>query len=407
MLISVEHGHGLRTLAVPDDLAIEALLPLMVETCGEDAGASWALLPRGGDPIPPRRTLRQAGVRDGSILTLFPTGPGERRPARAGRSPALPGVPRRRWLVERLALAGLAAGGHSSEEASAGGGGPLERVRKSWRATGHVARLERAAGTAAPGRGIVIALAPVRPGRGSTTVTALLAMLLARALPGTPLAIDADLVTRALTLNLGPRRRLDPDTYLALVEGRQRLGEAGRAGVPPYGVALLPAPEPAPPAPDAAACAALLASLRAAGDVVLVDCPASFATPWGQAAWAAADQFVLVADGSPGDLAAAAAAASRLEAAGTPVVVVANRARLRARTVRQAAALGLTAPVVAVPDDPPGAALLRAGQLPWEVAPPAWRRPVAQVAAALAARPHGRRLAMADLPVDRPPVGVP
>jgi MinD-like ATPase involved in chromosome partitioning or flagellar assembly len=325
MLISLDHGHRRLSLSVPGDLPVESLVPLLVDACGADASATWALVPRGDTPLRPGQTLREAGMWPGALLALRATDAGERRPPRAG------------W--------------------------PLAGAREA---------------------GVVITVASLRPQAGATTITALLAVLLARVLRRPPLAIDAGLETRALSRHLAPQVRLRSETYLDVVAGRLRLGDLATTGQGPYGVALLPAPEHRGATPDATACAALVARLKARGLVVLVDCPTGFATPWGQAAWAAADQFVLVADGRAGDLSALAPAASSLTAAGIPIGVVSNRARLRARTIRAAAALGLTGPTVGIADDPMAAAQLRAGLLTWEAAPPGWRIATAELAASLA-----------------------
>jgi MinD-like ATPase involved in chromosome partitioning or flagellar assembly len=344
MLISLDHGHRRLSLSVPGDLPVESLVPLLVEACGSDASATWTLGPRAGAPLGRGQTLREAGVWPGALLLLRPTDAGER--------------PR--------------------------SGGPLAEAREAWRAADRVDRLERAIAAAPWEAGVVIAVASLRPEAGATTITALLAVLLARILRRPPLAIDANLETRALSRHLAPRLRLRPETYLDVVAGRLRLGDLATTGQDPYGVALLPAPERRGTAPDAAACATLVARLKAQGLVVLLDCPTGYATPWGQAAWAAADQFVLVADGRAADLSALAPAASSLTAAGIPVGVVSNRARFRSRTIRAAAALGLTGAVVGVADDPGAADQLRAGLLTWEAGPPGWRLATAHLAAALA-----------------------
>jgi MinD-like ATPase involved in chromosome partitioning or flagellar assembly len=329
MLISLDLGHRRLSLSVPGDLSVESLAPLLVEACGADAGATWTLGPRAGAPLRPGQTLQDAGVWPGSALVLRPTGAGERRRPR-------------------------------------------------------VDRLERSIAAAPWEAGVVIAVASFRRGVGATTIAALLAALLATVLRRPPLAIDADLETRALSQHLAPRLRLRPDTYLDVVAGRLRLGDLAETGQDPYGVALLPAPERCETAPDAAACAALVTRLKSRGLVVLLDCPTGFATPWGQAAWDTADQFVMVADGRADDLPALAPAASSLTAAGIPVGAVLNRTRSRSRIVRAAAALGLAGPVVGVADDPAASGQLRAGLLPWVAAPPGWRLALAELAAGLA-----------------------
>ena len=352
MAISVEHGHTRVTLAVPEDLAVEALLPLLVDACGADDGASWTLVPRGGGPLPARRTLREAGVPPGAILSLRMTGTGEHRPPPRVRSANLAGLPRR---------------------------------PPRWQVADYLAALERQLGVA-PRRGVVVAVASIAPGCGKTTVAALVAVLLARALPEPPLAVDADLASRALSRLMAPHRGLSLETYADVIGGRLRPGELPGAAPGPYGVALLPAPaHPGQPL-DAAACTAFAARLRAERPVTLLDCPAGFATAWSQAAWAAADQFVLVAEDGPADLADLAAVASTLAGGGAAVAVVANRARRRGGRTRAAAAAGLGAPLVALPDDPVTAAALRDGSLRWETTPTAWRQPITELAAALSLR---------------------
>jgi MinD-like ATPase involved in chromosome partitioning or flagellar assembly len=335
MLISVEHGHRRLTLSVPGDLAVEALLPILVDACGADVTASWALLPRGGPALPPERSLAGAGLGPGALLALRMTGPGERP------------------------------------------------VPATWRAARRAAELERALAAAPRSGGAVIALSAPRSGGGATTVTALLATLLARTFAEPPFAIDGDLERRSLSQLLGLRLRVSPATYADLVTGRLRAGDIPR----PLGVEVLPAPEPAGEGPvDAAACTAMLGRLRAAGRLVLLDCPAGLGTAWGQAAWAAADQVVLVADGRTTGAAEVTPVAEGLTGAGLAAVVVANRVRAGARPTRAlAAALGAGVPVVAVPRDPVASALLRAGQLTPEATPEAWRRAAAQLATTLAA----------------------
>lgn len=372
MVVTVEHGHARLTLSLPEDVAVESLLPELVDRCGDDPTASWALVPAGGEPLESRRTLAQAGVLPGALLALRMLGPGERPPRWAGWGPSVPGVPRRLLGPHRLVLALLAAGD--------------DGVLASWRATAHTARLERAVAEAPRARGVAIAVAAVQPAAGATTVAALLCAQLARALAEPPLAIDGDLDERSLSRHLAPRLRLPAEAYRELVGGRLRLGELASAGHGPHGVALLPAPDPPGPALDAAECAALVPRLAAEGRVVVLDCPGGFRTPWGQAAWAAADQVVLVADARVADAAPAASVAARLAGTGVPVALVANHARIGSRGVRALTALGLHAPVVRLAHDPHTAARLRDGQLTWEAMPGGWRRAAALLAAALAVR---------------------
>jgi Mrp family chromosome partitioning ATPase len=262
------------------------------------------------------------------VLSLRQTRPGERVPAR-----------------DRPAPAAL-----------------LHRVRSAWGARERLADLERAVADAPRRRGIVIAVASLERGCGKTTVTALLAALLARSRPQPPLAIDGDLSTRALSRMLAPAYRMTSATYLDLVERRLRLADLRPAAIGRAGVRLLPAPDRPELGPDAAGCRALLAELRATHGVTVLDCAAGFGTPWAQAAWAQADQFVLVTGGEPSGQAALEPVTASLSEAGAAVAAV------------------------TLPDDPTAATLLRAGELPWEAAPSAWRSAVAGAAASLVAR---------------------
>jgi MinD-like ATPase involved in chromosome partitioning or flagellar assembly len=376
--VTVEHGHGRLTLSLPDDVAVESLLPLMLDACGADGSATWTLLPRGGGPVDARRTLREAGVWPGAVVALHLAGPGEHRRPPVTRAANLSGLPRPLARWRRLGVAVAAAAGLRRAGA---GRGPAARVRAAWDATDHVTRLERAI-AAPPRQGVVIAVASIERDCGKTTIASLLAMVLTGTRADPPLAVDADPASRSLSRVLAPRLRLAGETYLDVLERRLRLGDLPLGAGGPHAAAVLPAPEQPVPELDATSCTALLAQLRADWDVVLLDCPAGFATPWAQAAWAAADQFVLVADERAGGPAALAPMASTLDGAGVTVAVVANRSR--SRSARAAAARGLHSPVVALPDDPFAAALLRGGALTWEGAPAGWRRAVAELTASLA-----------------------
>jgi Mrp family chromosome partitioning ATPase len=333
ILVTVEHERGRTTLSVPDDMTVELLLPLIVDACRADGTARWALAARGGRPVEGERTLHEAGVWQGAILALRQTSPGERAAASTiERPPAVPGA----------AL--------------------LERARSAWGGRERLARMERAVADAARRRGMVIAVASLERGCGKTTVAALFAALLAKERSQPPLVVDGDLRARALSRMLAPTFRMTSATYLDLVEGRKRLLDLRPAAVGPAGVRLLPTPDRPHLAPDPADCRKLLDELRSSWGVTVVDCAAGFGTPWARAAWAAADQFVLVTRGEARDRAALDPVAATLTGAGAAVAVV------------------------TLSHDPMAAALLRAGELPWDAAPAAWRTAVAGAAATLAAR---------------------
>jgi Mrp family chromosome partitioning ATPase len=356
ILVTVEHGDARTTLSVPDGLAVELLLPLVVSACGADATATWALVPRGGEPVDGESTLREAGVWQGAVLALRQTAGGERRPPRRPK-PARGGQAERLPRGQRLGLALRAA-----RTGAWPGQGRVSRARTAWRDSGHIARLERAIAEAPRQRGVVIAVISLRPGCGKTTAATLLASLLAKARSQPPLIVDGDLASRALSRQMAPTFRMPSARYAEVVARRVRLADLRPAPIGPNGIRLLPAPDHPAVAPDAGECGALIADLRASWGITLVDCAAGFQTAWSLAAWNEADQFVVVAEDRPAELAALEPVKERLTESGVAAAVVSLR------------------------QDPVAAALLRAGELAWEAAPEPWRSSVAGALATLAAK---------------------
>jgi hypothetical protein len=79
VVVTVESPRGRQTLAVPDDVPVEQLLPALVEACRcEQLASRWSLRPRGADELAPERTLEESGVYRGSILELRIADPGAR-----------------------------------------------------------------------------------------------------------------------------------------------------------------------------------------------------------------------------------------------------------------------------------------------------------------------------------------
>jgi hypothetical protein len=71
VVVTVESPRGRRTLAAPDDVPVEQLLPAFAEACRCEGEASrWSLRPRGEAPLAPERTFEQAGLYQGAILEL-------------------------------------------------------------------------------------------------------------------------------------------------------------------------------------------------------------------------------------------------------------------------------------------------------------------------------------------------
>src|SRR5215472_9181736 len=68
-------------LAVADETAVAALLPVVLDLCAADPSGSWTLSPKGGGALDLDRTLGESGVLHGSILLL-------ERPAAPAPGPA-------------------------------------------------------------------------------------------------------------------------------------------------------------------------------------------------------------------------------------------------------------------------------------------------------------------------------
>jgi hypothetical protein len=72
VLVTVESPRGRQTLAIPDDVPLEQLLPALVEVSGCEGKASrWSLRPRGEGALDPERTLSQNGLYQGAIVELL------------------------------------------------------------------------------------------------------------------------------------------------------------------------------------------------------------------------------------------------------------------------------------------------------------------------------------------------
>jgi hypothetical protein len=80
VVVTVESPRGRITLAAPDDVPVEQLLPALAEACRCEGEASrWSLRARREAPLAPERTLEQAGLYQGAILELRAEQPPSRR----------------------------------------------------------------------------------------------------------------------------------------------------------------------------------------------------------------------------------------------------------------------------------------------------------------------------------------
>ena len=134
------------------------------------------------------------------------------------------------------------------------------------------------------------------------------------------------------------------------------------------------------------------------GDLVgtlVLDCGTGLGSPAARAALGCADQLVLVADGEPDTASLVAEAAARLEQHAPPLVLVANKLDRSSRV--DIGALEREVPfargIVRVPNNRAGADQLRGSRFSWKQAPGAWRTPVRELAALLAADWRRREIA--------------
>ena len=312
VLVTVESPRGRQTLAMPDDVPLEQLLPALIEVSGcEGRAERWWLRPRGERELDPERSLGQNGLYQGAVLQLLAEEP-------------------------QAALAGGKRLASWSEVASYHARMAVDLAWQSSRGRAWPRLLPRAADMDAPiagailERGFLVAVLSQERGEGATTVTALLATLLAR--------LRSDVVTAV---------------------------DAAAAG--------------AEANPDA-----FFAELRRTTDLAIVDCGVSSARA-SRAALAHADLQVVVSRAPTGAAPWWERNARPGRSSRQPVVAVINRT--------QRSRLGRAAPpslpgadrTLSLTDEPAAAARLEAGAFSWESAPRSWQADVRALARALLA----------------------
>jgi WXG100 protein secretion system (Wss), protein YukD len=361
IVVTVESPRGRLTIRTPDDVPVEHLLPDLLEAAGcQHASSRWSLVPRGGDALDVERTLRQSGLYQGAILQL-----------RAEHPEAVMAIPGRRspWAEVaslQLRLAGgraLRAGGQArlaiTKETSTG-------VRNRRRLSNRDVDGGIAGAVVKPG--LVIAVLSEEQGAGATTVTALLATLLAR-LRETPVtAVDTDGPSGRLSLYL-TRPDRQPGPY-SLSPAARPTAESRPQGRSPSG-------------PDRLRLRQLSEQPEFGEEgVVVVDCgpPGSLGA---RATLARADLCVAVSRAPEGTTMWTDGAAARGRRPGQGLVAVVNRARRPAlggaRTDKTAAAGGR----VSLTYEPAAASRLRAGVFSWDDAPRSWNADARALAEAL------------------------
>ena len=98
LLVTVECETGRSQVALPGDIPIASLVPHLLEVCrvpGVEESAQW-IVRRDGHLLPGNLTLEQAGIQEGTVLTLHDLAAGGAR--RTGRGPRRPS-----WMKVRRA----------------------------------------------------------------------------------------------------------------------------------------------------------------------------------------------------------------------------------------------------------------------------------------------------------------
>jgi hypothetical protein len=419
VLVTVVGPGGLTAdLAVPAEVPVAELLVALRATLRDPTPAApAALMPFGGEPLPPTRSLAACGIGDGAVLALTVGEPDNRVPSRlipataCGRSedqasspllaatacgwPAnrVPRAAASAW-PDRLAAARPAPLPPSARlslalRAVAGPGwrASLARGRQAWRDSSDERRLEAALAAAPPARCARVGVVGATPGAGATTVAVLLAAVLAAVRPGRTVAVDASPGRGSLTELLAPHHDLFADELLGLLEHPRLTRRELGAVLARRGDLAVLAARPGTGQPDERGWTRVSRALARHATTVVVDCgPAG--SPGARAAVATADQFVLVTDArSPSP----PAVAGQLAGLGRPPVLLVDRAPGDLDAAEAVARVPGARAAVLLPDDPLAAAAVRVAPpspgapLDWGRAPARWRRQAHELAMLLVA----------------------
>src|SRR6266851_3056173 len=340
LLVSVDSPSGRHTLAVPEDARIEDPVPSLVEVCeGSSDSRGWSLAPMGEAPIGGEQTLGQRGLFPGAVLVLAaPLQPADAEPEAH--------VLFASDLAQRL-KARLQPSTHLPD---------IDRMTDAE----YLRFLEDAIVTPRSGASTVVAVISAHAGRGTTTVTALLATLLSTLRTDQVVAVDAY------------RSLFEPTLTPERV--RAALVKVGR------GLALLPAPtdQRMEPTADEQAWVRLIQHLRHLSNFVILDCGAGFRRASTRAALGAADQVVLVSKSSPGET-GPGRIIETIRAQGQSVALVANQASKRSRATRSAAGVQQ----LSLAHEPQPAQRLKTRGFSWSDAPSSWQESMRELAAVL------------------------
>jgi len=416
-------------LVVSNETPVAELIPTFVEMTMDDPPgpeapqAVWSLAPPGRPPLPLDRTLRDAGVGDGDVLTLSEVRPQTQappRPAEVHRPRQKHGPPSERMrsvLPERLgafrrtSVAIQALFGHEPEppviESAAPPAkspqarlsrpeerGPLHRGRLAWRETEYLGRLDRAITAPRLTRCATVAVVSPKGGVGKTTITALLGSLLASVRRDRIVAVDTNPDYGSLGRALAPDHTVFVDDLLDVLDRPDLSATAldGHLGRTSDGLMVLPAPtHPARMAAlDEAAYTNVIQGLKALVGILVLDCGTGLQEPAARAAVKCADQLLLISDAHPSTASLVADAAEQLQQGGPPMTLIVNKLpRSRRRMNIDLTGFDDLVPeargLLTIQEEPEAAARVARGEFQWRDAPESWKQSIRHVAVGLAA----------------------
>jgi MinD-like ATPase involved in chromosome partitioning or flagellar assembly len=416
-------------LVVSTETPVAELIPTFVEMSMDEPPedtlpqAVWSVALPGRPPLPLDRTLRDAGVADGDVLTLAevrprtqsPPRPAELRKPRPKHGPPSERVqavlPKRLDVFGRMSTAIQAFFGHEQEPLVIESAsppvqspqerlsrpeqrGPLQRARFAWRETDYLARLDSAITAPRLTRCATVAVVSPKGGVGKTTITALLGSLLASVRRDRIVAVDTNPDYGSLGRALAPDHRVFVDDLLDVLDRPDLSATAldGHLGRASDGLMVLPAPtHPARMAAlDEAAYTNVIQRLKSLVGILVLDCGTGLQEPAARAALNCADQLLLISDAHPSTASLVAEAADQLQHSGPSITLIVNKLpRSRRRVTIDLSGFDDLVPdargLLTIQEEPEAAARVARGEFQWRDAPDSWKRSIRQIAVGLVA----------------------
>jgi MinD-like ATPase involved in chromosome partitioning or flagellar assembly len=267
--------------------------------------------------------------------------------------------------------------------------GLVDRIRRSWRSTDYLNRLDDVIVAPQLRRCATIAVMSPKGGVGKTTTTTLLGCLFALLRRDRIVAIDTNPDFGSLGRQLAPEHTVFVDDLYEVLDEPELTATAldnhlGRAA---HGLMVLPAPtDPVRISRlDADAYARVVRKLQQMVGVIVLDTGTGLHEPAARAALATADQVVLVSDLEPSTASLVAEAAALLKEDGLPIWLLMNKSGVP--TDLDLRAFGAVIPhargLIEVGSETAAARRVAGGRFTWVDAPGNWRRSVRELAAAL------------------------